>query len=489
MRRVAGYVRVSSVGGRVGDSFQSPGEQEKAIRAHCKARRLELVEVARELDASGGTMARAQLQRLLGDVEGGRIEGIVVARLDRFARTVVGGVQALEQIANAGGFVQAADGSLDTLEKAGALGSLQQNMMLVLAQWERSSRAEGFAAAKANAVARGVHISGKAPVGYLRPGKGAKLELDPAKADAVAAAFTLRATGAPLGDVVRLLERRLPGGPSGEGRWNRETVSRVLRNRCYLGEARQGEYVQPGAHLPIVKPDAFDTAQALFRRSEPVARKGVKSLLAGVVVCGSCGHALERNTIGGGYTVYRCRGKSAAGICEAPASAMAPALEELVAEAVLARLDSEAIEDNASDDDVSGLHGRIAAARAKREPFEDPDYVAALGLDAARRALVRVAAEIATLESELAAKVGGGRRPDLFGTRGAREWWPTLDTAERRRVIAAMVDAVTVSRSAVRRGPLPDRVTVAWKGEGVPVARPSRGRRNRVEVVAGVAAA
>jgi hypothetical protein len=52
-----------------------------------------------------------------------------------------------------------------------------------------------------------------------------------------------------------------------------------------------------------------------------------------------------------------------------------------------------------------------------------------------------------------------------------------------------MVDAVTVSRGPTRMTPLTDRVALNWKG-GIPVARPSRGRRrNSTEVVAGMTAA
>src|SRR5947207_402390 len=128
MRRVAGYVRVSRVAGRSGDSFQSPDAQEDAIRAHCKARRLRLVEVVRELDASGGTMKRAKLQALFRRIEAGELDGIVVARLDRFARTLLGGVETLEQIHAAGGFVQTVEGSIDTSSSGGAMGELQLNL-------------------------------------------------------------------------------------------------------------------------------------------------------------------------------------------------------------------------------------------------------------------------------------------------------------------------------------------------------------------------
>jgi site-specific DNA recombinase len=487
MKRVAGYVRVSRVAGRAGDSFQSPDAQEDAIRAYCLARQHDLLEVVHELDQSGGTMKRPKLQRLVQEIAAGGLDGIVVARLDRFARTVVGGVQTLEEIHAAGGFVQTVDGGIDTSTSGGAMGELQLNLLLTLAQWERAIRAEGFAASKQRAVARGVHISGTVPVGYLRPHRGARLERDPAKAPAVRAAYELRAGGASYGDVARLLDEQLPGGPSGDGVWNRNTVTRLLTNRVYLGEARQGRFQQADAHLPIVSQQTFDVVQALARQQEaPTAGNGARSLLAGLCRCGACGYALDRNTVNGRYLVYRCRGRSASGACPAPTSAMADALDELVEDAVLARLADRRVEQVATDETVEELHWRLAAARAKRLPFEDPDYVQALGVAAASRALARVDEEIAAVEAELAANIDAMTARPL--DRNVAEIWPTLTVDERRQVIGSMVETVTVSRAS-RGVPLADRARIYWHGEQAPVARPSRGRRRRPEVEAGLAAA
>ncbi|MBA3434536.1 MAG: recombinase family protein [Actinobacteria bacterium] len=488
MKRVAGYVRVSSVGGREGDSFQAPPAQEDAIRAHCRARRLEVVDVVHELDASGGTMARPKLQALISEIEAGKLNGIVVARLDRFARTLVGGIQTLEQIHVAGGFVQTVEGSIDTSASSGAMAEMQLNILLTFAQWERATRAEGFASAKQRAVARGVHISGTVPVGYLRPARGARLEFDSEKASSVRDAFELRATGAPYGEVARLLDRTLPGGPSGKGVWNRNTVSRLLANPVYVGEARQGEYRQPGAHLPVVSQEVFDTVQALARRVEdPTTRSDARSLLAGIARCGSCGYALDRNRVNGHYFAYRCRGRSAASDCEAPASAMADKLDLVVEEAVLAHLAGRQVEQVASADDIAELHGRLTAVRAKRANFENPDYVAVLGVDAAIRALRVVDEEILEVEQELAERVVSHGVPPI-SVQPVGDIWPTLTTAERREVIGSMVEAVTVSR-APHGISLAERTSVFWKGEDVPVARPSRGRRKRPEVEARMTAA
>src|SRR5262249_23934334 len=110
----------------------------------------------------------------------------------------------------------------------------------------------------------GIHV-GPPPFGYERERySGEPLKLaDRKSVNAVRAAFELRATGAYLGDVVRLLDKRIPGGPSKSGAWNRNTVSRILANRVYLGEARGGGYAKPDAHPAIVDQATFDACQAV----------------------------------------------------------------------------------------------------------------------------------------------------------------------------------------------------------------------------------
>ena len=221
----------------------------------------------------------------------------------------------------------------------------------------------------------------------------------------------------------------------------------------------------------------------------PAAAPGAKSLLAGVVRCGCCHYALDRNRVAGKHWVYRCNGRSASGLCEAPTSAMVHALDALVTEAVLERLDVQAIERVPVERDVADLHERIAATRAKRELFEDAEFVAALGKTAALRALGKVDDEIGRLENELADTLPANRNMStLPAIEDVRDVWPTLSVDERRQVIASTLKAVTVSRGATRTTPLADRVRFHWHGDDLGFALPSRGR-NRAEVESRLAAA
>src|SRR5581483_2773513 len=184
-KRAAGYVRVSRVGTRdpKSQSFQTEKQQRDAIEGICQAYGLKLARVEKDRDVSGGTMRRAKIEELIRAVEAHEIDGIVVSRLDRFARTLSGGLAAIERIHDAGGFVLAVRESINTSETA-ATGKLILNILLSIAQWERDAKSEELTLAKSNAIDRGAYV-GAAPVGYLKPYKGAGLIVDPATAPAI----------------------------------------------------------------------------------------------------------------------------------------------------------------------------------------------------------------------------------------------------------------------------------------------------------------
>jgi DNA invertase Pin-like site-specific DNA recombinase len=96
--KALGYVRVSRVAGRDGDSFLSPELQRESIARVCQRERLELVDVLEELDRSGGDAARPLWNQAIERVEQGEVAAIVVWNLDRFSRSLVDALEAIGRI-------------------------------------------------------------------------------------------------------------------------------------------------------------------------------------------------------------------------------------------------------------------------------------------------------------------------------------------------------------------------------------------------------
>jgi DNA invertase Pin-like site-specific DNA recombinase len=474
------------------DEKGSLARQRQAIRSWAKRNNVTLAAEVWEPGVSGSKSWR---QRALGQAiaacERGEAGGIIVEEQSRLSReNGLATAEVWAELERLDLRLVCASEGLDTANGDCEL-SFAIKAAIAREQWKQYKRRSE--ATKKHAVeVLGIHI-GPPPIGYTRAKQSHEpLRRDPKLWKVVRAAFCLRATGAGLHDVMRFLDRKAPGGPSGHGAWAVSTVTRMLANRVYLGEARGGSgYVKPGAHPAIVDQETFDACQALSRRREPVPVEA-KSLLAGVARCAGCGHALQRQRVGrvaGRYYVYRCRRRSAAGECPASASVMVPALDRLVEAAIKERLADQTIERVATGKDVDAIHERLAKARKKREPFEDPDYVALLGLAAASRALSRVDKTIAQVEAELAAALTNDNGfVGVVDRRAALDALVSLDVTDRRGVVQAMLDGVFVAK-APRGTAVGDRVRLVWRGEPLPIARPARGRPARTEVETRVAAA
>jgi DNA invertase Pin-like site-specific DNA recombinase len=101
--RVDGYVRVSNVGGRAGPRFISPALQRDQIRGWAARRDAQVLEIFEELDESGARRDRPLLQQAIARVESVVSQGVVVAVLDRFGRSLVDSLALIDRIQQAGG--------------------------------------------------------------------------------------------------------------------------------------------------------------------------------------------------------------------------------------------------------------------------------------------------------------------------------------------------------------------------------------------------
>src|SRR5215217_1111371 len=100
---IDGYVRVSQVGARSGERFISSSLQREQIEHWVMARGYVLGELFEELDESGARGDRPLLEEAIARIERGDSQGIVVAKIDRFGRSLANGLAAIERITRAGG--------------------------------------------------------------------------------------------------------------------------------------------------------------------------------------------------------------------------------------------------------------------------------------------------------------------------------------------------------------------------------------------------
>lgn len=224
------YIRVSKVAGRAGDSFISPGVQRERIESWAQANGTIVTWHEPELDVSGGTMSRPIFDRIMERVRAGETDGVIVAKLDRFARTLVGALGTLEEFERHDAVLVSV---ADNLDLSTPMGKAFLRILLVFAELERDRISESWKTATSSAVARGIHIAKFTPIGY---DKGSDKRLAPnGEAPAVREAFLMRGAHRSRTEIARQLDQLAPR-PQG-GRWTPSMVERIIKNRVYLGWA------------------------------------------------------------------------------------------------------------------------------------------------------------------------------------------------------------------------------------------------------------
>lgn len=454
--RLDGYVRVSRVGGRTGDGYISPDVQKEAIAAYAQDLGGSIVAWQSDEDFSGGTLERPGFQAALARLRGGESDGIVVMRVDRFARSVADGAAIVREIVDRGQVFASCHERMDprTPEGRYMLTSFLNNAELQLAQLSAS-----WETAKDRAVARGAHI-GPTPIGYTRIPKGQKgggrLLPDPAYAPAITELFQ-RAARREEGPsaLSRWMTQRAPrssGLP-----WQPSEIRRWLRNRVYLGEVHYGERVNADAHEGLTDLATWQRVQV-----EPGVqrRASTRFLLSGVLRCACCCYSMGGFTYGGSKhdtPVYRCGSRTRG--CAEPPVITAARLEEFVIGLVQPRLDGLVVE---GVSDAAGalvdIERDLAEAEQEVETYvldigarrRMGDTLWQLGLDARLHARDAKAAERdatrATDRLTAIAKLGA-----------------SIERHELRDVLHGMIRHIFVRRQ--RGVPASERVLVIWSDD------------------------
>jgi DNA invertase Pin-like site-specific DNA recombinase len=450
--RLDGYIRVSRVGGREGEGYISPDLQREAIASYAAELGGKIVGWHQDEDYSGGTVERPAFQHVLGRLRAGEVDGVVVMKVDRFARSVADGAQIVREIVDADQVFASCHERIDprTPEGRYMLTSFLANAELFLDQAKAS-----WWTTKARAVARGVHI-GPTPVGYQRA-KSQPLVPHPTYGPAITELFKRAAAGA-AGDsaLARWMSER---APRASAPWQPSEIRRWLANRVYLGEVRYGDLVNVEAHPALTDPATWDACQRA-----PGARRRAHSrfLLSGLVRCAHCRYAMSGFSYGGGrgrqIPVYRCgRGRTRG--CAEPSVITAARLDDYVRTVVLDRLRGLELEAAGEGVDLAALDRDYSEAEAELRAFAadvgarralgEDGWQESLGLRVADRDQKRGARESAYAASELVAVARDVEHLDHDGLRD---------------LLAGMIRVVFVRRAA-RGADASERALIVWSDD------------------------
>ena len=276
---------------------------------------------------SGANIERPAFMRLLDDMASGKIDAIVVYKVDSLSRSLLDFAQVMDRFNRANvAFVSVTQ----NFSTADAMGRLTLNMLMSFAEFEREMIAERTRDKIAASRRKGKWTGGTVPLGYDVVDK--RLVVNDLEAIVVREVFDLYLQHRSVLSVVSILNEtgrftkrhKAKNGTLKRARpWARHSVLRVLRNPVYAGYIPYQDELHEGEHEAIVDREVYVRAQTILDgHGARKLRNGSNPsyLLRGLLRCGSCGKAYTPGSTkkkGKEYRYYRCvtRDKKGARAC------------------------------------------------------------------------------------------------------------------------------------------------------------------------------
>ena len=451
--RCAIYTRVSTDAG-LDQDFNSLDAQYEGASAYIRSQaHAGWTQLRRRYDDggfSGGSTDRPALQQLLADIRSGRIDIIVVYKVDRLTRSLADFAKLVELFdAHAVSFVSVTQQFNTTT----SMGRLTLNVLLSFAQFEREVTSERIRDKIAASKRKGLWVGGMVPLGYQA--RDLKISVVENEAKTVRHIFRryleLGSLNLLLADLrsscIFTKTRPLATGKTIGGiPFTRGPLAHLLRNRFYTGEVRYKGEILPGEQPPILDRAVFEAVQVKLdqqRSNHTTARNGSDALLMGRIFDDAGNlmtptHALKK---GVRYRYYvsspllQGEESKAGRVSRVPAEQV----ERLVIDAVRHRL-SAATAESEDDENVSDQRGREAI----HDPIDDRQLIHAhvqrvhVGND-----MLQVQMTLAGSKSAAQRRMRTNDRPDVEGSKSAhrrsvvlRIPWTKRPSKAAREIIA-----------------------------------------------------
>ncbi len=266
---------------------------------------------------SGGNMDRPALKRLMADVEAGKIDVVVVYKVDRLSRSLIDFSRLMEIFEEHDVSFVSVTQKFSTTD---SMGRLTLNMLLSFAQFEREIISERTRDKMSAARKKGKWIGGMLILGYDLDEKGGRIVVNKREAARVREIFDLYLERRGLIPVVNELNERgwktkrwitKKGKARGGKPFAKHYLYSLLTNIVYTGKIYFQGTVYDGEHEAIVAPEIWREAQELLKKNGQGKNAGLRNkhgaLLKGLIHCVPCGKPMMHTyTIKkGGHRRYR----------------------------------------------------------------------------------------------------------------------------------------------------------------------------------------
>jgi site-specific DNA recombinase len=297
---------------------------------------------------TGANMERPGVRQLLADIEAGKIDCVVVYKVDRLSRSLIDFAKMMELFEKHGVCFVSTTQQFNTKSP---LGRLTLHILLSFAQFEREIISERTRDKQVAARKKGKWTGGHLILGYDLDPRGGRLVINPEEAKRVREVFRLYLEGTTVLNLVRGLDQlgwrnkqwtTQDGKLYGGSPLRRCHLYNLLGNIIYTGRIKIGEEIFAGEHDGIIDVVTFDQAQTRLKQNAWTPgnhhRTKMDSLLRGIIYCSCCGSGMYSTYSASKqrryryYVCYRSQQKLE-GYCTSRAVS-APAVEDAVVEGI-----------------------------------------------------------------------------------------------------------------------------------------------------------
>jgi len=320
--KVALYIRLSKEDDSESES-QSVTNQRNFLLQYTKENRLYVYDNYVDDGFSGTSFNRPSFNRMIGDIESGKINMVITKDMSRLGRNYIETGQFMEIYCPEQNvrYIAVLDG-VDT-GKTSAANDISP-FRAVMNDMYAKETSNKIKATKRNKQQQGLFIGGKAPFGYVLS-KTVKntFDIDEEAAKVVRRIFSMALSGMSCRQIaVQFNEEKIPtpaqyaninvgrAGPY-SGKWSSERISDMIKNQTYIGSMVQGKrkkvsyksskclkidradwIVIPDKHPAIIEKDMLDKVQMMIETRRKVRTGVYDYLLKGIIHCHECGYPL-----------------------------------------------------------------------------------------------------------------------------------------------------------------------------------------------------
>lgn len=420
--------------------------------------------VDNDLSAYSGKR-RPSYERMLADLADGLCDAVIVYHADRLTRRPIELEQFLEVITTAGvrdvRFVAGA-----AVDVANGDGLLVLRMLAAVAANESESKSRRVRRKMVEVAQSGrPHGGSHRPFGF----EDDRITHRPAEAKIIKAMARRYIAGESLRSIAAWLEEQ--GVPTPETAiWRTTALRHMLRSGRIAGlREHNGEVVGPAVWKPIISPSDRDKILARMQSAKTSGRRAPRRyLLSGLLRCGRCDGRLY-SSARKETRRYVCTSGPDHGGCGGITVVAAP-VEELIADAVLYRLDTAELADalagrSAQDEQTAALSEAIAADRQQLDELAQLYATKQIGAREWMSARNPIDERIRDAERRLSRLTNTDQLTQLIGNgKQLRRQWASLNLDRQHTIVRSLLDhAVILPGTPGARGLDPNRVDAVWR--------------------------